>query len=167
MRRSSGRRGRQTPLLPPTCWQAAAPCSGIGSSSHLPPTRGRADGPIRTAVGWGECNPGCRRSRRHNCRLSRFPAGTTGLSDFPCPFIIVVLLADSRCGPGEHPGQAWDLPASVRELAALQGLGCAIPARCVGTYLGSSTTRSPRESRHGDSLGVAFRATGSRRHSGQ
>ena len=81
-------------------------------------------------------------------------AGTTGLSDFPCPFIIGVCPWTSRRGPQRHPLRADTGSPGSR-------------ARCFRTCTGSLTARGSRASRGIDARNVAFRFSLQRRHPGE
>ena len=76
--------------------------------------------------------------------------GTTGLSDFPCPFIIGVRLSTSRCGP-----LLWANKGSPGSRT-----------RCFRACTGSLTARGPGASRDIDAPDVAFRFSSKRRHPG-
>ena len=78
-------------------------------------------------------------------------AGTTGLSDFPCPFIIGVCPWTSRHDPQHHLLRVDTGPPGSR-------------ARCFRTCTGSLTARGPCPSRVGDGPDVAFRIPPQRRH---
>ena len=78
-------------------------------------------------------------------------AGTTGLSDFPCPFIIGVCPWTSRCDPHRHPERVDAGSPGSR-------------ARCFRACLGSLTARGPDASRDIDASDVAFRVPPRRRH---
>src|SRR5712692_2617362 len=71
-------------------------------------------------------------------------AGTIGLSDFPCPFIVGVRPWTSQRVPQRHPLRANTGPPGSR-------------ARCFRTCSGSLTARDPATSRDIDAPGGAFR----------
>ncbi len=80
-------------------------------------------------------------------------AGTTGLSDFPCPFIIGVCPRTSRHDPQHHLLRVDTGPPGSR-------------ARCFRTCTGSLTARDRGASRDIDASRVAFRLLLRRRRPG-
>src|ERR1700730_2818392 len=70
--------------------------------------------------------------------------GTTGLSDFPCPFIVGLRPWTSRRVPQFHPLRVSTGPPGSR-------------ARCFRTCSGSQTARDPVASRDIDATDIAFR----------
>lgn len=100
-----------------------------------------------------------------------------GLSDFPGSCIIVLLLADSRCGPGRdsrryiggHPDSRSNRGSpGFRHRSGLsfgKG-GVRRPVRCVRACMGSPTPQGRAVPRDGGTARVAFRRFGTRRRPG-